>query len=524
MSGVDCVIGSGPSGTACAAALLARGRRVLMIDGGLQLESQRAAAVSQYRTVAPDGDPFWLAEGDAEARQKIPRKLLFGSDFPFQAAPEHLQLDSTGVGLQPTLATGGFSTIWGAAVLPFVQDDMRDWPITTADLAPHYLACTALLGLSARVDDLAELFPLYTQTPGQLALSAQADVARKTLDRHRGKLRKVGIQYGYARVAVEAPHEGGAGCVYCGMCLSGCPYGHIYQTERTLAKFRSDANFTHETDVVITDVAETGGRAVARGYHRLTRMPLEFSADRLFLACGVIPTTRILLQSRGLIDKTVLIRDSQYFLLPVVSHGRVGEVRTEKLHTLSQLFIEVSDPRISPHLVHLQVYSYNRFVSAKLRAKLGPIGLIAPPLRRLLERRLMLMQCYLHSTHSSAIAATLRPNQRFELRPVDNPDTKKIVRRLVRKLLAHSNSLGLTPLSPLREMGEPGRGFHSGGTFPMRADPGPLESDTLGRPFDWKRIHVVDSTVLPSIPATTITLPVMANAHRIATEARLDSP
>jgi choline dehydrogenase-like flavoprotein len=28
-------------------------------------------------------------------------------------------------------------------------------------------------------------------------------------------------------------------------------------------------------------------------------------------------------------------------------------------------------------------------------------------------------------------------------------------------------------------------------------------------------VHAVDATVLPSIPATTITLTVMANAHRI---------
>jgi hypothetical protein len=31
-----------------------------------------------------------------------------------------------------------------------------------------------------------------------------------------------------------------------------------------------------------------------------------------------------------------------------------------------------------------------------------------------------------------------------------------------------------------------------------------------------RRVHLVDASVLPSVPATTITLGVMANAHRIA--------
>jgi choline dehydrogenase-like flavoprotein len=53
----------------------------------------------------------------------------------------------------------------------------------------------------------------------------------------------------------------------------------------------------------------------------------------------------------------------------------------------------------------------------------------------------------------------------------------------------------------------------------MRDKPSGLESDVLGRPAGLQRVFVVDASVLPSIPATTITLPVMANAHRIASHS-----
>jgi choline dehydrogenase-like flavoprotein len=33
------------------------------------------------------------------------------------------------------------------------------------------------------------------------------------------------------------------------------------------------------------------------------------------------------------------------------------------------------------------------------------------------------------------------------------------------------------------------------------------------------RVHVVDASVLPSVPATTITYTIMANAHRIGWNA-----
>jgi choline dehydrogenase-like flavoprotein len=92
---------------------------------------------------------------------------------------------------------------------------------------------------------------------------------------------------------------------------------------------------------------------------------------------------------------------------------------------------------------------------------------------------------------------------------------KAVVRRVVRKLLWQAPRLGALPLPMLLQLGKPGRSFHAGGSFPMRSNPGSFETDIWGRPAGWRRVHAVDATVLPSIPATTITLTVMANAYRI---------
>ena len=53
----------------------------------------------------------------------------------------------------------------------------------------------------------------------------------------------------------------------------------------------------------------------------------------------------------------------------------------------------------------------------------------------------------------------------------------------------------------------------------MRKSPVGLETDSLGRLAGLHRVFLVDASVFPSIPATTITLSVMANAHRIASAA-----
>jgi choline dehydrogenase-like flavoprotein len=211
------------------------------------------------------------------------------------------------------------------------------------------------------------------------------------------------------------------------------------------------------------------------------------------------------------------MKDSQYFLFPLILTRAMRHVADESLHTLSQLFVEILDSAISPYTVHLQLYSYNDLIGHTVRTTLGPLARLLEPLARDLDGRLIIAQGYLHSAHSARIGVTLigEHPDRLELRAELKPDTKIIVRRVLRKLLGLVGSVGAIPIGPMLQIAEPGRGFHTGGTFPMRSRPGSFETDTMGRPSGWARLHVVDSTVLPSIPATTITFSVMANAHRI---------
>jgi choline dehydrogenase-like flavoprotein len=501
-----------------------------MLDAGIGLEPARAEFVAQMRRAAPaDWEPQQLArlkEGTSADTKGIPLKLIYGSDFPYRESEQHLPADYDGVGLRPSLAQGGLSNVWGAAMLPHHERDLAGWPIQVPALAQHYAAVLKLTGLSARHDDLERSFPLYLEHPPALDLSRQSQALLARLERNRTRLEAAGIQFGQARLAVRAaqsPNAVEAGCVYCGLCMYGCPYGYIYNSADTLRQLQQAPNFSYEPGLIVTKLRESGAKVVIEGYERSSRKPIECEATRVYLAGGVLPTTQILLRSAPAYDQTVWMKDSQYFLLPLALTRSGGDVRHEALHTLSQLFVEIFDAAVSPNTVHLQVYSYNDLIGDAVAKALGPF---ARPLRflgRALERRLLIVQGYLHSDHSARIAVTLKKStgdgpERLHLQAQLSPETKTIIGRVVRKLLRHAPQLGAFPVGPMLQIAQPGRGFHSGGTFPMRSPPAAFESDTWGRPHGWQRVHAVDASVLPSIPATTITFSVMANAHRIAWE------
>jgi choline dehydrogenase-like flavoprotein len=523
---LHCVVGSGPAGVACAHALLQRGARVRLIDGGVSLEPARVDVVSEMRQTTPDrwsaATIAQLKAGTAATRGGIPLKLVYGSDFPYRECDDHLRVRYENVAVRPSLATGGLSAVWGAAMLPYVQRDTADWPFPIEQLAVHYRAAADLTGLSARTDDLEQCFPLHADNPVALKLSQQATRLLNRLERSRDTLRTAGIHFGQARLAVQVDaSKQGSGCVYCGLCMYGCPYGCIYSSDVTLRDLQKHPDFEYEADVIVTRVSETLHAARLEAYGRQDGAPASIEAARVYLAAGAIPTTQILLRSRGDYERVVWMKDSQYFLVPLAMLESGGDVEREALHTLSQLFIEIFDPAVSPHTVHLQVYSYNDLIGQAVRASLGPAAKMFDSLARQLERRLLIVQGYLHSDHSSRIGVTLKAGNpdALELKASRNAETSPTIRRVMRKLFGLARHTSAVPIPPMLQMADAGRGFHTGGTFPMRQQPTDMESDTLGRPHGWQRVHVVDSTVLPSIPATTITFSVMANAHRIGWHA-----
>ncbi|MDD5138898.1 MAG: hypothetical protein PHY43_01400 [Verrucomicrobiales bacterium] len=519
---MHCVIGSGPAGVACAKALLARGASVLMLDAGLELDPNRAQIVRQCASTKPaawnPNEIATLKGGMAADATGVPLKLVFGSDFPYRETEEKIPWRNHGTGLKPSLALGGLSNTWGAAMLPYRDPDIAGWPVGNAELAQHYRAVTEITGLAAQHDDLEEIFPLHCENPGELQSSRQANLLFGNLKQHRDELRERGWHFGRARVAVRAADSPkGGGCIHCGFCMYGCPYGCIYNSAGTVRELRAEKNFAYQRDVIVTTVRETPEKVFITGHHRETRAPLAFEADRVYLAAGVIPTAQILLRSQAAYDRPLTLRDSQYFLVPLVLARRTRDVQTEALYTLSQLFIELNQPHISRHSVHLQLYTYSDIIGQAVRKSLGPLKMFARPL----EERMIIVQGYLHSDESPAIAMTLKRDGEKDFLQLDaqpNPETRRTVKRVLRELFSQARRLGGAVVPPMLQLAEPGRGFHCGGSLPMRAQPGKFESDTLGRPQGWSRVHAVDASVLPSVPATTITFSVMANAHRIGWE------
>ena len=488
-----------------------------MIDAGHDLEPERAEKLAHLRSSHPDawgGEPTdWLRKDMQAAVEGIPLKLCYGSDYPYRTMPGAPVVDGEGVNTKFSLGKGGLSSVWGAAAMPYRQHDMSGWPITAEDLAPHYQAVLGFMPVAHEHDGLEKQFPIWKPTQS-MPLSAQALALLKKLQANEPQLESNGITFGRSRLAVRADE-----CIRCGLCMYGCPFGLIYSTAQTVDALKDDPEFVYLPGHVVQRLAESAeGVTISTLNARGERE--EFTGERVFVGAGVLPTAALILRSLDAYERPITFRESHYFLLPMLRLASVPGFREGDLHTLAQLFVEVLDPELSPFTIHLQTYTFNDLFEQPIAKMLGPLARVFP--WRAFLQRLYLFQGYLHSDHSATTLAKLErrgDGDALHLLPTERPETSAVVKKLIRKLTGMSRSFGMVPLAPLLRPGEPGRGFHTGSSFPMSAKPEGLESDLLGRPAGLRRTHLIDSSVLPSIPATTITYTVMANAHRIGTLA-----
>jgi choline dehydrogenase-like flavoprotein len=523
------VIGSGPSAAAACQALVDLGRSCTVVDIGAQLERPRAAVVQRLGSLPPGrwaSDDARFVAGDMKPSLRgVAVKTVFGSLYPYyDAKAAHALLDPRGSALGTSQSLGGFTAVWGSAALPFAREDMTGWPVEV-DLEPFYAAVQRVVPVTGGSDGLLGPFPSRGPTVAPIPPTAEMRALHDDLTRGEERLRSQHMVHGLGRVAVGRPGVDleKNSCNGCGFCLNGCPYGLIFNAADVVTEHAARGRVQYVGGVEVDRLEPRPGGVLVHAVDRRSGEPRLFFAGKVFLGSGVVGTARIVAASLALDRLDLDVKDTCYFLVPFLRFRGARGYR-EGGFRLTQGFLQFEPGTVSDRRVNLQLYGYNDLFDALLDRLLRRLvgGWRLP--RDLLLSRLLLFQGYLHSDESPALKLSLERTgdgrYRATTNAVPNPRSRRIIRRVLRKLLREAATLRGVPLLPLVKIEAPGRGYHFGGSFPMRSHPREwFETDSLGQLAGLPGVHVVDSSLFPSIPPTTMVLSTMANAYRIASAA-----
>lgn len=489
------VIGSGPAGVSAAKGLLERGFEVTMLDAGIDKDYDNSLSVKKT------SDSF--------------TKLAYGSDFPYAYVKEYFPIYSDKkIECSPSFARGGLSNVWGSYIETYVNTDLASWPFTLERLWPFYNKVFDFLP-RANYRKSSEL-----TTSNYYLLSRQAESLLNKFTINRKKLEKNSITFGTPVLGVNFRSETDL-CDYCALCQRGCPKHLIYCTESTLNEMKQNPRFSYINNIVVKNIDELDDEVVLKAETITDKTLIVFRGKNVFLGCGPIISTALVISALQQDGVSVPFLDSSHFFIPCLMYHRLKKVDREKLYTLCQLFLKINSRQLSTQPINLQVYTYMDHYTEKLKSifkKLYPLArfFLSPVLDRLI-----VIQGHFHSDDSHQFLMMLKDNT-IQLTAKENQKTYTNFKKLIRHLKKNSVWLGFYPIKFLSRLSKITKSFHYGGSMPMaKLRQSDFSTDLNGVPKGLNRIHIVDASIFPSIPAGSITPTIMANAYRIAAESTI---
>ena len=477
------IIGSGPSALACVWALMDSDIEVTVFDSHINEINQE--------THIPRESP-----------QKF--KLINGSDYPyrhFQFGPKY-KTDS--LDIPYSFAEGGLSSVWGATMLPFSQMDIKNWPNYMNNLDKEYKFISEHLPIARPGFEPSIYYKDYSNTEGLLPSRNIQTILESSSSFQEN------FEYSVTSLAIRVQTSNQKGCIYCNKCLTGCPYGYIWSTKSDWESIRKTKKIHFEDGIRVLKVNELMTGVTFTGICENNSQYQSKEFDRIILATGSIESFRIAAAS-GLTSKSTILKDSNTFLLPFLKRRHISE-NIDSGYSLSQAYLRVISTRNIP--LHFQFYNFSETLLNRANSTSWIARIVPKRILRFILSKLMFAIGYLPSEYSRNLSMLLDESGNLEITALESKlSGKKAKSRIANKYILNKaifRRAGLWPLMPMVQHLSPGLGAHYGGWAPAG-----IATDSLGRLNPNSRVHLVDSSVLPDIPAGPITFTVMANAARI---------
>ncbi|MGM4997222.1 GMC oxidoreductase [Tardiphaga sp. 538_B7_N1_4] len=513
------ILGSGPAGVSAAFPLLNRGLRVLMIDGDLgHSPTLPPAGYSDARSADPH-QWRWMLGSDFHALKtralsspkfRVPALASVFSDFQRENRIHTDNFSAVG-----SLATGGLSNAWGCGVSRFSSQDLAAFPFAADDLLPSYERVTRRIGVSGRGnDDLRDFFGLDEWAQRPIALD---EIHTGILARYQAciaKFRQLNIQMGRPRMAALADDfEGRLGCDLSSNCLWGCSRGALYNARFDLAALKKNSNLWHLDGTVADRLVKQGDAWTVHVHDRRSGTAFEVHGRTILLAAGCIASTRFVLDYLDLVGKPVRFFSNPTAAFLAWMPRALGTAQQDGFASSQLAMAFTSDQgedTAYAGLFSTQGLPVSEFLDFLPLTKRYGIDVM----------RHFLASCVVGNVFFpgslSEHRLTISEDRSLHVRGQFSPDLDTAFQTVSRSLRKAMLAVGGIVPPGACILSSPGTDVHYAGSLPMKACPEPGQTDAFGEVAGMPGVFAVDGASLPSLPAKSHTLTIMANADRIA--------
>jgi len=528
------IVGSGPSGSHAAMEAVESGRKVALVEIGYSNNQptpfDSSKTFSEIRRSDPNQQAFFLGDNPVNALRNQGRAgphLTPGRQYMIRNMDQLFPLQSDSFLPLQSSGTGGLGVSWGANCFALENFELERIGIAPDGMTGHYNRAGAEIGISGPTSDdlsplIANLDHSVVQPP--LPLDSNAECLLRRYQAKQDRYRANGTFLGQSLLAMLSRDLGDRRAnPLTDMDFWGDAGRSVYRPRYTVEKLLAAPNFTHLTGRLAQRFRSTPGGVTLDCRNLDSNLPESFAARKLLLAAGAINSGRLALASFHDYQSRLPILCNPNHWVAAINLGMLGKPARDRRHSLSQLTVLMQAECEGPDYVLAQIYSYRSLLLFRL---LKDIPL--PPKQGLLFLRLLATAFTAVNIHFPDRPSTDRWIQ-LEARDSGDvlrasatysPAEKEWIQRYERRMLKFLASLRCIPMGVNRPLH--GASIHYAGTLPYSNEDRPLTTTPDGMLRNAPNVYVADGSSWRFMPAKGLTLTLMANARRVASQAVRD--
>lgn len=528
------IVGSGPSGSHAAMEAVHGGRKVALVEIGYSDDQPQkfdpARTFSEIRRTDPNQQAYFLGENPVTVLRNQGRAgphLTPGRQYMIRNMDQLFPLESDSFLPLQSSGLGGLGVSWGANCFALEDFELARLGIAAGEMPQHYASAAREVGISGRTDDalaplIANLEHSVIQPP--LPLDSNAETLLRRYQLKEQQYKASGIFLGQSLLAMLSQNLNDRQAnPQTDMDFWGDAGKSVYRPRYTVEKLKASSNFTHLPGRLAQRFRCSPEGAVLECRNLETGGSEAFTGRKLLLAAGAINSGRLTLASFRDYQSRLPILCNPNHWVAAVNLSMLGKPARDRRHSLSQLTVLMRAESDGPDYVLAQIYSYRSLLLFRL---LKDIPL--PPKQGLLFLRLMATAFTCVNIHFPDRPSTERWIQ-LEARDTGDvlrastsysPGEKAWIQRHEFRMLRFLAGLRCIPMGVNKPMH--GASIHYAGTLPYSTEDRPYTTGPDGKLHGAPNVYVADGSSWRFMPAKGLTLTLMANARRVASQALRD--
>ena len=495
------IVGSGMASIGSALAISGKNKKIAILDFGKNINKPIKDKINEVLEKDFNLEKINSIESikNLSNIKNYGQKTFFGSKHMYNIMHSNKDMFITS-----SYAAGGFSSIWGASIIPYTKEQIESWKINFVDMEASYNFLYKKFSNYTHnyEDDFKYYYNLQNDGYKKFIKSKIKNIFLEC-QKNKKKINENNFIFGMSRLMVDTKCNG------CGLCMYGCPYGYIFNSSDQLKEIIK--NGTQYIKVKVEKFEELENEIIVYCLDYKDNKKIQFKCKKLIIGAGAFGTADIVFNSTNKIKKCNFL-ESQFFNFPIFTKYKNSD---ERSFTLSDFFLNyINNNNLSESF--MQMYAMNDYFSHAINQKLKIPGFLHKFFKDFFLKKILICNGYIHSNFSDSVLMESDGNNRkFSL--LKNEIKNKLIKSTIKKVEFIGKYMGLKTSSIFSITHPFGSSFHVGGSFPMNAKNNINGTNNLGKLQMFNNVHIVDSSIFPNIPPNTISFTEMANAHRIST-------